>query len=65
MNIEEIKEKIKQALDEYSEEIIKIGDTVLENPELGYREEKTSKYVRDIFDKLGIEYIYPCALTGV
>lgn len=65
MNITEIKNKIEQILCESSEEIIKIGETVLNNPELGYREHKTSEYIRSIFDELDISYSYPHAITGV
>lgn len=65
MNMKEIKEKIEQLLCENSEEIIKIGDTILNNPELGYREGKTSAYIRRLFDELDISYTYPHAITGV
>ena len=65
MNISEIKDKIEQILCESSEEIIKIGETILNNPELGYREQKTSEYIRRVFDELDISYSYPHAVTGV
>ncbi len=65
MNILEIKEKIEQILCESSEEILEIGETILNNPELGYREEKTSEYIRRVFDELDISYSYPHAVTGI
>ena len=65
MNISEIKDKIEQILCESSEEIIEIGETILNNPELGYREQKTSEYIRRVFDELDISYSYPHAVTGV
>ncbi len=65
MNIAEIKKKIEDAITKNSEAIIRAGEEILRNPELGYREEKTSKYVRDFFDGLEISYTYPHALTGV
>lgn len=65
MNIAEIKARIEQILCENSEEIIKIGETVLKTPELGYREEKTSEYIRKVFEELDISYSYPYALTGI
>ena len=65
MNLEELKLKIKQTLYANSDRIIKFGDDILNMPELGYREEKTSEYVRNVFNESGIEYSYPLALTGV
>ena len=65
LNLEEIKVKIEQILGESTEEIIKIGKTILNNPELGYREKNTSEYVRRIFDELDIPYSYPHAVMGV
>lgn len=61
----EIIKKLETAICENSEQIIRIGEDVLKNPELGYSEEKTSAYVRRIFDELEIEYTYPHGLTGV
>ncbi len=65
MELELIKEKIIQAIDENRREIIAIGTAVQNNPETGYREEKTSKLVRETFQNLGISYRYPVAYTGV
>ena len=65
MNIEEMKIKIEQAISENFKKIIEIGESVLGMPELGYREEKTSQYIRNVFDELGIKYEYPLAVTGI
>lgn len=65
MSIAELKLKIEQTICDNAEEIIKIGEYVSANPELGYREVNTSKYIRSIFDELEISYSYPHALTGV
>ena len=65
MTLQEIKGKLVQVIDEHKEEIILIGQTILRNPELGYQEEKTSELVRSQFDKLGIPYDYPVAVSGV
>lgn len=60
-----IMESIERTLHTHSERIVEIGKTVLTMPELGYREEKTSEYVRRVLDELEIPYTYPHALTGV
>lgn len=65
MELKTIKEVIEQFLSAHSEEIIKIGETVLKEPELGYREEKTSAYIRKTLDEWEIPYTYPHAITGV
>ncbi|PWA94912.1 IAA-amino acid hydrolase ILR1-like 4 [Artemisia annua] len=45
--------------------MVSIRRTLHENPELGYQEYETSKLIRNELDKLGIEYRYPVAVTGV
>ena len=60
-----MKEKIIEAIDNLRNEIIEIGDYVLKNPEMGYKEYKTAELVKTVFDKLGIEYRDKLALTGV
>ena len=65
MTLAEIKEKINNAISDNKSDIISAGKWVLGNAELGYCEEKTSGYIRERFDALGIKYEYPHALTGV
>ncbi len=61
----ELKKKLWNTIDDYREQIISIGESVLKQPELGYFEEKTSRLVRQTFDDLEITYGYPYAMTGV
>lgn len=65
MNISKIEKRIDATLSESRDKIIKIGRDILSLPELGYREEKTSAYIRRVFDSLGIDFSYPHALTGI
>jgi len=60
-----LKDKIIEAIDSMRDEIIRIGEDVLNNPEMGYKEYKTSELVKKEFEKLGIEYRDKLALTGV
>ena len=60
-----MKQKILSAIDSHKEEIIACGEYILRNPELGFREVKTSQYVKEAFEKLGIPYRDGLALTGV
>ncbi|UCD80897.1 MAG: M20/M25/M40 family metallo-hydrolase, partial [Desulfobacterales bacterium] len=63
------KEKLKQAICEAVErrrgEIEKIGDQIMENPELGFKEYKTAKLVADTMKSFGIPYETGLAITGV
>lgn len=65
MTLEEMNKRLISAIEESRKEINSIGKEIFENPEMGYFEEKTSALARKIFDKYGIEYTYPHALTGV
>ncbi|MFA9381125.1 MAG: amidohydrolase [Acetanaerobacterium sp.] len=60
-----MKESVCRAIDAGRDEIISWGEYILSNPELGYKEHKTSRLVRDTFEKLSIPYQYPLSLTGV
>ncbi len=65
MTLQEIKDKIISTIDANRADILDIGERSLKIPEMGYREEQTSALVREEFDKLGLAYEYPLALTGV
>ena len=65
MSTEAVKENIIKIADNCKENIITHGREILHNPEAGYKEEKTSAYIRKCFEELGIEYTYPLGLTGV
>ncbi|KAD2394004.1 hypothetical protein E3N88_40981 [Mikania micrantha] len=45
--------------------MVGIRRKIHENPELGYEEFETSKIIREELDRLGIDYKYPIAVTGV
>lgn len=51
--------------DEVFDWMVGVRRKIHENPELGYEEFETSKVIRNELDKLGIEYKYPIAVTGV
>lgn len=65
MTLDEIKKKLIVEIEKNKDDIIAIGEKIAENPEAGYCEENTSKLAREQLDKLGIEYEYPLAVTGI
>lgn len=60
-----MKNRIFEAIDKNREAIIECGEYILNNPELGYKEFKTSQRVKEEFKKLGICYEDNLAITGV
>lgn len=65
MTKEELKERVLERIDARRDEIIAIGEQIFHNPELGFKEYKTARLVRDTFDSLGLAHEDGIALTGV
>ena len=62
---EELKRIIAAEIDRRGEELIRVAQTILEHPEPGFREVKTSALVQENFQQLGIPHQAGIALTGV
>ena len=62
---QELKNRVRQAIDDKADEIVRVSKTILDNPETGFREVKTAKLVADIFGERGIQHRKGLALTGV
>ena len=62
---EELKQKACAAIDRHQSEIVGVAQQILNNPEPGFSEYKTSQLVADKFDEMGIDYRRGLALTGV
>lgn len=65
MTKEELKQKVCDAIDKRAEDIMSFGTSVFNEPELGYKEAKTSAKVQEAMDKLGIPYTTGWGITGV
>ncbi|ABK61527.1 amidohydrolase [Clostridium novyi] len=65
MEKQKIKQLICDLIDENSEKIIFLAKEIEKEPELGYKEVKTSKKITDFFEELGLNYRSGLALTGV
>jgi amidohydrolase len=64
-SVQELKSKVCEMIDVKADEIVGIAKHVLYNPETGYREHKTSQYIQQQFDSLGLPHKDGLALTGV
>jgi amidohydrolase len=62
---EELKKRVCDAIDNRAEELCKIGDAILRQPELGFKEFKTAALVEDKFRSLGLSCQTGLAITGV
>jgi amidohydrolase len=65
MDREGLKHAVERAIDDNREEIIGIGRAIFSNPELGFKEFKTSKLVAATLEGLGIPCREGIAITGV
>ena len=65
MTKNELKQRVYQAIDRRSEEIVGLGEQIRKNPELGFKEVKTARLVQETFGKLGLSPKSGLAMTGV
>jgi amidohydrolase len=62
---EDVKHLVCEAIDRRADQIIKIGETIRHNPELGFKEIKTARLVEQTLKELGLSPQTGLALTGV
>ena len=62
---EELKKRACAAIDRHRDELIGVSREILNNPEPGFSEHKTSQLVADKFEEMGIDYRRGLAMTGV
>lgn len=65
MTKEELKLQVISAIDDNKERIIALGEEIFAHPELGFKEEYTSRLVKRVFEELNIPYQDGLAITGV
>ena len=63
--LDELKQLVCSAIDEHRDSIISIGETIMQNPETGFREVKTEALVTQSLTDLGLEPQTGLAITGV
>lgn len=65
MTKEELKLKVCKAIEDAQPRLRELAESIMAEPELGYKEHKTSSKVQAMFDELSISYTTGHALTGV
>ena len=65
MQVAELKKRVLAAIDEAREEIIALGEEIMAQPELGYKEFKTSALIESRFKAMGLPYKKNLAITGI
>lgn len=65
MDINLLKDKVLQTIDEHKERIIKLTQEIEAHPELGYKEERTAALVKKLYDDIGLSCLEGLAVTGV
>ena len=62
---EELKRLVSDAIDSRADELVNVAQTILNNPEPGFRETETSRLVSNKFGELGLRSRAGLAMTGV
>ena len=62
---EELKEKVCEVIDQQRDRIIGLGEAIMDEPELGFKEVATARRVEEVFRELGLSHQSGLALTGV
>ncbi len=62
---DDLKRAVCEAIDRQSEKIVKVGETIRKNPELGFKEFKTARLVEETMREIGLEPKGGLAVTGV
>jgi amidohydrolase len=65
MTKDELKQRVWEAIDRRSEDIIALGERIRRHPELGFKEFTTARLVEDTLAKLGLSARPGLAITGV
>ena len=63
--LDDVKRAVCEAIDRQSEKIVTVGETIRQNPELGFKEFKTAKLVEETMRDIGLSPKSGLAITGV
>ena len=60
-----LKETVCRSIEEHRERIIGVGEAIMDDPELGFKEHRTAEKVQEVFEGLGWEFESGLGVTGV
>ena len=60
-----LKETVCHSIEENRDRIIGVGEAIMDDPELGFKEHRTAEKVQEVFTDLGLEFDSGLGLTGV
>lgn len=60
-----LKRQVCEAADQRRDDIVHLGESIMDAPELGFKEERTAERVKLTFEQLGLPHENGLALTGV
>ena len=52
----DLKERIAAVVESHRDDIVEVGETIMRNPELGFKEFETAALVQRKFDELELDY---------
>ena len=61
----DLKERIAAVVESHRDDIVEVGETIMRNPELGFKEFETAALVQRKFDEFELDYRAGLARTGV
>ncbi|QXM05236.1 amidohydrolase [Crassaminicella indica] len=64
MDKKQLKEKVCQVIDKNKEKIIRLGESIYNHPELGYKEVYATNFISEELEKLGLTVEKNIAVTG-
>ena len=62
---EALKARVNAAIDQRREQIIGLGEAIMDQPELGFKEVRTAQRVKEVLEEAGLSCQDGLALTGV
>ncbi len=65
MDKEGLKQQVCAAIDQRRDRIVALGEAIMDDPELGFKEVRTARRVAEVFAELGLPFEEGLALTGV
>ncbi len=65
MDKQQMKERVCRAIDACRDRIVGLGESIMDTPELGFKEERTAQRVKETFQEAGLPFQDQLAVTGV